>query len=148
MSSVHIQQIRELTPELVRAVGSLVAELSETARAPTSSELADILASPATVLFGASWDDEIIGMATLVLVRVPAGQRATIEDVIMVNSHRGHGIGRALVQTALERAEAAGARKVDLSCHPKRFAANRLYQHLGFTLRTTHPYQYSFDRLI
>jgi GNAT superfamily N-acetyltransferase len=148
MSGLHIQQIRELTPELVRAVGSLVAQLSATDRAPTSSELADILASPATVLFGASWDDQIIGMATLVLVRIPTAQRATIEDVIVVDSYRGHGIGRALIQAALERAKIAGARKVDLSCHPRRFAANRFYQHLGFTLRTTRPYQYSFDRSI
>ena len=58
---------------------------------------------------------------------------------------RGRGVGEALSQEALRRAVAMGARTVDLTSHPSREAANRLYRRLGFSLRETNLYRYTPD---
>jgi ribosomal protein S18 acetylase RimI-like enzyme len=49
-----------------------------------------------------------------------------------------------LMREALARAQAAEARTVDLTSRPSREAANRLYQRLGFELRQTNSYCFSF----
>jgi len=74
---------------------------------------------------------------------VPTGLRAWIEDVVVDESARGAGAGEALVLTAISRADAAGARTVDLTSRPSREAANRLYLRLGFEARTTNVYRWS-----
>jgi ribosomal protein S18 acetylase RimI-like enzyme len=55
---------------------------------------------------------------------------------------RGQGVGAALNRAAIERAQRAGARTVDLTSRPTREAANRLYQRLGFRPRDTNVYRY------
>jgi ribosomal protein S18 acetylase RimI-like enzyme len=43
---------------------------------------------------------------------------------------------------AVDRAEAEGAKSVDLTSRPSREAANRLYQRLGFEARSTNVYRF------
>ena len=62
----------------------------------------------------------IVGSLTLALFRVPTGQRAWIEDVVVDEGARGQGVGAALVGEALRLAERAGARKVDLTSRASR----------------------------
>jgi ribosomal protein S18 acetylase RimI-like enzyme len=45
---------------------------------------------------------------------------------------RGGGVGELLVRTCLDRARAAGKRRVVISTDPRMSAAHRLYQRLGF----------------
>ena len=45
---------------------------------------------------------------------------------------RGRGVGRALLQTAIDWARAASAHKVELQCWPHNDAARRLYEGMGF----------------
>jgi ribosomal protein S18 acetylase RimI-like enzyme len=105
--------------------------------------LAEIVSSPATVLLVARDErGDIIGSLTLVLFRIPTGVRAWIEDVVVDESVRGQGIGDSLGREALRRAEAAGARTVDLTSRPSREAANRLYQRLGFVQRQTNVWRW------
>ena len=95
------------------------------------------------VLIARDGSGTLVGSLTLALFRVPTGLRAWIEDVVVDESARGAGVGEALVLAALERAEALGARTVDLTSRPTREAANRLYLRLGFELRTTNVYRHS-----
>jgi ribosomal protein S18 acetylase RimI-like enzyme len=46
---------------------------------------------------------------------------------------RGRGVGEVLVRTCLDRARAAGKRRMVLSTDPRMAAAHRLYERLGFT---------------
>ena len=86
-------------------------------------------------------DDRYIGSLTLVVFRIPSGTRARIEDLVVQETARGRGVGRALVQKAIEMAKALGAEAVDLTTHPSREAANALYKKLGFVRRKTHVYR-------
>jgi ribosomal protein S18 acetylase RimI-like enzyme len=48
-------------------------------------------------------------------------------------SVRGRGVGELLVRACLDRARAAGKRRMVLSTDPRMTAAHRLYERLGFT---------------
>ncbi len=134
----------EVTPELVAAFERLVPQLSSSNPPPTAGQLAEIVESPATVLFVARDDHgHIVGSLTLALFRIPTGLRAWIEDVVVDAAARGQGVGEALNRAALAEAGRRGAVTVDLTSRPSREAANRLYQRLGFQQRTTNVYRFS-----
>ena len=140
-----IEEATEATPEVVAALQRLVPQLSRSATVPSAEEIGEIARSPATVLLMARDDasGEIVGALTLAVFRIPTGLRAWIEDVVVDESARGQGVGEALTQEALRRAEAAGARTVDLTSRPSRQAANRLYQKVGFERRDTNVYRWT-----
>jgi ribosomal protein S18 acetylase RimI-like enzyme len=46
---------------------------------------------------------------------------------------QGQGVGELLVSTCLERARAAGKRRMVISTDPRMTTAHRLYERLGFT---------------
>jgi ribosomal protein S18 acetylase RimI-like enzyme len=143
---MEIIEVIQVTDDITAAFARLVPQLSSSP-APSKSELTQIVDSPATILFIARDPEnqgEIVGTLTLVLYRIPTGARAVIEDVVVDVSARGKGIGEALTRTALERAQKAGCRSVDLTSRPSREDANRLYQRLGFVKRETNAYRYSF----
>jgi GNAT superfamily N-acetyltransferase len=97
-----------------------------------------------TVLFVARLDGDVVGSLTLVFYRIPTGLKAWIEDVVVAETARGHGIGVALSEAALAEARRRGAKDVNLSSRPAREAANRLYLRLGFHVRDTNMYRYKF----
>ena len=84
----------------------------------------------------------VVGSLTLVVFRLPTGVRAWIEDVVVDDSARGHGVGAALNRAAIAHAFERGSRTIDLTSRPAREAANRLYQRLGFVARDTNVYRY------
>jgi len=142
--AVTVEEAASVTDELMDALGRLVPQLSRNSPVPGRDEVAEIVASPATVmLLARETDGTVVGALTLVLFRIPTGLRAWVEDVVVDESARGRGVGVALGQEALRRATAAGARTVDLTSRPSREAANRMYQRLGFELRETNVYRWS-----
>jgi ribosomal protein S18 acetylase RimI-like enzyme len=143
---VKVEIATTLTPAIVDAVERLVPQLSRTSPPPTTSELGEVVASPATELFIAIADTgTVIGMATLVTFRIPTGMRAWIEDVVVDEAGRGQGVGDALTQALVERARELGCRTVDLTSRPSREVANRMYQRAGFEARQTHVYRKVLD---
>lgn len=144
-SQVRVVEATEVTPELVAAFERLIPQLSSSNPPPPAAELEEIVASPATVLFLAEVDGEIVGSLTLALFRIPTGLRAWIEDVVVDSGARGKGVGEALNQAALAHARSVGARTVDLTSRPSREAANRLYQRIGFVERETNVYRHTLD---
>lgn len=144
---IVVSEATETSDELVAAFADLIPQLSSSNPPPTADEVAAMVASQASVVLVArdGANGPIVGSLTLALFRIPTGVRAWIEDVVVDSSMRGRGVGQALTAHALERARAGGARTVDLTSRPSREAANRLYQRMGFTERSTNVYRYSFD---
>ena len=143
---IKILEATQVTDELVAAFERLVPQLSSSNPAPSREHIAEIVESPATILLIArdqDAGDEIVGMLTLAMFRIPTGLRAWIEDVVVDTRRRGQGIGKALTLAAVERARQAGATTIDLTSRPSRVAANQLYQSVGFVKRETNVYRYS-----
>ncbi len=141
--TVSVEVLTSVTPEVVAAFGRLVPQLSRSAPPPDAEALARIVGSPAITLLAARNGEEIAGTLTLVIFPIPTGIRAWIEDVVVDQAARGLGIGEILTRKALEIAEAAGARTVDLTSRPSRAAAGRLYERVGFTERESRLYRYT-----
>lgn len=55
-----------------------------------------------------------------------------LEDLFVVGSARGRGLGRALVQAAVQRARARGCRRIELDVNDRNATALALYRSLGF----------------
>lgn len=141
---VTIRVAENADAELVEAYQRLIPQLSSSSPAPSEDELAAIIESDsATVLVAEDESGTILGSMTLVVFRIPTGVRAWIEDVVVDTEARGMGIGQALNEYAINLAEQAGAKTIDLTSRPSRESANRLYKRLGFVARETNVYRYS-----
>ena len=145
-SQVVVSEATSVDLELVEAFARLIPQLSSSSPPPGHAELGAMVESETTlVLVARDGDGTIVGSLTLALFRLPTGIRAWIEDVVVDESARRTGAGEALVTAAIQRADAAGARTVDLTSRPSREAANRLYRRLGFEARDTNVYRWSAD---
>jgi ribosomal protein S18 acetylase RimI-like enzyme len=76
-------------------------------------------------------------MLSLVLVQMPTGLRALLEDLAVDSSYRRRGIATALMNFARDLASKAGARTIDLTSRPSREAGIRIYERLGYRRRDT-----------
>lgn len=65
-----------------------------------------------------------------------------VEDVVVDRAHRGRGIGRAMMEFAMERCREAGCYKMVLSSNIVREEAHRFYETLGFQ---KHGYSFKVD---
>jgi len=134
----------DVTSDVIAAFARLIPQLSSSSPAPTPEELTEMVVSDADhLLVACDADGTILGSMTLVVFRIPTGVRAWIEDVVVDEAARGRGVGEALNRHALDLAYGLGAKTVDLTSRPTREAANRLYQKLGFVLRTTNVYRHA-----
>lgn len=143
--SVTVEIASEATTELVRAFARLIPQLSTSSPPPTAEQVAEMVQAPASDVLVARLDGAIVGTLTLVTFRIPTGVRAWIEDVVVDDSARGHGVGDQLNRFALQVARDKGAKTVDLTSRPTRDAANRLYQRIGFQPRDTNVYRYTLE---
>ena len=139
--TVEIKIADEATPELVAAFARLIPQLSKSSPPPTHDEIAEMIQGDASDVLVARVDGIILGTLTLITFRIPTGVRAWIEDVVVDDAARGHGVGDQLNRFALDLAKAKGAKTVDLTSRPSREAANRLYQRIGFQPRETNVYR-------
>ena len=132
-----------VTDEVVEAFARLIPQLSSSNPPPSRSQLESLVSSEASTLFVARVEGRIVGSLTLATFRIPTGVRAWIEDVVVDESARGHGVGEALNRAALDLARAEGAITVELTSRPSREAANRLYLRMGFVVRDTNVYRFT-----
>ena len=140
---IDIRVVEHVDDEILAALRMLLPQLSATAAPLTAEAVREIVGSPCTTLLVAidRTTRQIVGSLTLALFRIPTGIRAWIEDVIVGEAARGRGIGEALTREAVQRARDRHARTVELTSSPRRAAANRLYQRLGFELRASNVYR-------
>jgi ribosomal protein S18 acetylase RimI-like enzyme len=79
----------------------------------------------------------VVGSVALVLAGdfgnvVESDDEAAFRMLVVDPGVQGRGIGELLVRTCLDRARAAGKRRMVLSTDPLMTAAHRLYERLGF----------------
>ncbi|MEV7415141.1 GNAT family N-acetyltransferase [Streptomyces sp. NPDC089919] len=142
---ITVETVSSASPELVRAFELLLPQLSATAAPLDRAAVERLVTSDATRVLVARTPEGIVGSLTLVLLPLPSGVRARIEDVVVDAAARGRGVAGLLTREALRLAQEAGARTVDLTSRPDREAANRLYERLGFRTRDSTVYRFVPD---
>lgn len=127
---------------------AIVALLADDALGATREQLADPLPEPYVTVFRAltaqqgnhlivSCDDQHTVLACLQLVITPGiarmgATRATIEGVRVRADQRGTGLGKRLVEYAINEVRKAGCQIVQLTTDKQRPDAHRFYEALGF----------------
>jgi GNAT superfamily N-acetyltransferase len=133
------KQIREAAETDLPALVALYNQLGGQGQAITLQR-ADALFSrlreyPDYRVYVAEEDGQIVG-TFLLLVYDALGYRARpvglVEDVVVDQLSRGRGIGRDMMNFAMERCREAGCYKLVLSSNLNREDAHRFYESLGF----------------
>jgi streptothricin acetyltransferase len=98
------------------------------------------VANPDRIVFFAYVDDELAGQ---IRVWKHWNAYAYIDDIAVDAKYRGQGIGRALIERAIEWAKAKGFPGLMLETQNNNVAACKLYERCGFELRgfDTHLYK-------
>jgi ribosomal protein S18 acetylase RimI-like enzyme len=143
IQDMNIEAVDKITDSLLSEVNTLLPQLSSSAHLLDKETLRQIINSECCHLLIATENSKLLGMLTLVVFRIPTGQRAWIEDVVVDEATRGKGVGLKLVEAAINLAREKGAKTIDLTSRPAREAANRLYQKAGFKQRETNVYRFS-----
>lgn len=138
---MEIRRVTTFTEESYAAVLRLLPQLAPDSILPSKDYFNELLSSENTHFFISEKGNEISGMLTLVVYRIPTGLKLWIEDVVVDTSFRGEGIGEKLVEAALGFARSIGATEVRLTSRPSRIAANKLYQKIGFERYETNVYK-------
>ncbi|HEX7942446.1 MAG TPA: GNAT family N-acetyltransferase, partial [Gemmatimonadaceae bacterium] len=101
-----------------------------------ASFLGTQLGEPNIVILVAERDGEVLGYTyagvegpDYMSLRGPAG---VLYDIVVDPAHRGHGVGRRLLDATLAALEARGAPQVVLSTAERNEAAQRLFARAGF----------------
>ncbi len=92
-------------------------------------------AVPGVRVFVARQANGVVGTYTLFILPLLAhagAPEAIVEDVAVHPDAQGRGVGRALMQHAMDLAREAGCYKLALSSNQKRVDAHAFYEKLGF----------------
>ncbi|MFN8240498.1 MAG: GNAT family N-acetyltransferase [Bacteroidales bacterium] len=142
---MEIRRITEFNEIVYQAVLNLLPQLDPAYPLPSRDDFKHIISDKNTwFLICEKGSGEIAAMLTLVTYIIPTGRKFWIEDVVVDGQSRGQGLGRAIVERALDIAKKEGGKKADLTSRPFRTAANQLYRNMGFVPRETNFYRYEF----
>ncbi|MEJ2344189.1 MAG: GNAT family N-acetyltransferase [Gammaproteobacteria bacterium] len=92
-------------------------------------------ADPHHHLYVAIAEGHIVGTFAFIVIDSIAhagAPHAIVEDVVVDPNYRGHGIGKQMMQFAMDRCREAGCYKMALSSHLQREQAHAFYESLGF----------------
>jgi ribosomal protein S18 acetylase RimI-like enzyme len=136
--------VRRAGPDDVEAIGRLLFDFNTEYEEPTpppealAERFRELLAGDTVVLLAGSGPDGIAVMRFR-----PAIWTTELEcylaELYVVPGRRGQGLGRALMNAAMDTARAEGATYMDLGTSEDDVAARNLYESLGFSNREGKP---------
>lgn len=139
-----IIELKNYAPEYHEAAQRFLDQLTSTPMILTAEMFNELLASPQSHLFFLRKDERIAGMLTVGTYCSPTGGKAWIEDVVVDEAFRGQGLSKLLVAHAIDFVKAQNIPLLMLTSNPKRVAANKLYQAMGFERKETNVYRMKF----
>lgn len=153
--------IRPVRPDQHQEAGRVTALAYRSANSEVSpspdylDRVADVAARTRQALvLGAVEDGRVLGTVTVELAgRIPGGHprpplaedQAHVRMLGVNPEDQGRGIGRALMDAAVDRARRAGKRRVTLETTPAMAAAQRLYESMGFRRGPDHVFDDRFQ---
>jgi RimJ/RimL family protein N-acetyltransferase len=87
---------------------------------------------PDAALFIAETDEGIVGRLSLTRDPHPSSQHVADIGLMVAHGHRRRGVGKALLEAAVEWARSSGVSKLELHVFPHNEAAIKLYESFGF----------------
>ncbi|MBQ8874154.1 MAG: GNAT family N-acetyltransferase [Bacteroides sp.] len=140
----EIIEIQTYSLEYHEAMQRFLDQLTSNPMTLTEEMFKELLASSNSHLFFLMKDGQIAGMLTVGIYYSPTGGKAWIEDVVVDEAFRGQGLSKLLVAHAIEFTKSKHVPSLMLTSNPKRIAANKLYQAMGFNRKETNVYRMKF----
>lgn len=137
----NIIEIQTYSQEYHEAMQRFLDQLTTNPMTLTEDMCRQLFESENSHLFFLVKDEQIAGMLTVGIYHSPTGGKAWIEDVVVDESFRGQGLSKLLVAHAIEFTKSMGIPSLMLTSNPKRIAANKLYQTMGFERKETNVYR-------
>jgi GNAT superfamily N-acetyltransferase len=137
-------------PELVELLNSLFEQEAEfEPNSETQSKaLSKIILDPKIgIILIAKDDDKILGMVNLLFTESTAlgSKVALLEDMVILSSSRGRGIGSQLIDYAISEAKKVGCKRITLLTDIENTKAQSFYQKKGFVKSKMTPYRLLLD---
>ncbi len=134
---IEVFRLTESSQRAAEDLSVLAAQLRGELCAMSVNDLSLMLAEQNTILIVARDSEKLVGMATLYVIQKVGRRTAHLEDVVVLESYRGQGIGEKLVRAVISAGRSSGVMHIHLTSHPDRVAAHKLYEKLGFKKRET-----------
>ena len=145
MAAYNIEQVAQFDSALIAPIADMLAQLTAREYPFGEQELRAIVEDSASQLFVMRDDERIMGMLTLGHYTSPTGRKVWVEDVVVSAEYRGEGLGRKLINHAIEYCrENLSPCTLMLTSNPARIAANELYRTSGFEPKQTNVYKMTF----
>ena len=113
-----------------------------------SKALSKIILDPKIgIILIAKDDDKILGMVNLLFTESTAlgSKVALLEDMVILSSSRGRGIGSQLIDYAISEAKKVGCKRITLLTDIENTKAQSFYQKKGFVKSKMTPYRLLLD---
>ena len=145
MAAYNIEQVAQFDSALIAPIADMLAQLTTREYPFGEQELRAIVEDSASQLFVMRDNERIMGMLTLGHYTSPTGRKVWVEDVVVSADYRGKGLGRRLINHAIEYCrENLSPCTLMLTSNPARVAANKLYRTSGFEPKQTNVYKMTF----
>lgn len=146
MPHYTIEATSQFDASLIAPINDMLAQLTGREMQFGEEELRAIIENSASQLFILRDNEKAIGMLTLGRYASPTGVKVWVEDVVVMNEYRGAGLGRRLINHAIEYCrENLSPCTLMLTSNPARIAANELYRTSGFEPKQTNVYKMTFE---
>lgn len=140
----NIIEINTYSAEYHEAMQRFLNQLTTHPMTLTETMFRQLIDSENSHLFFLMKEGQIAGMLTVGIYYSPTGGKAWIEDVVVDEAFRGQGLSKQLVAHAIEFTQSKQIPLLMLTSNPKRIAANKLYQAMGFERKETNVYRMKF----
>ena len=145
MATYTIEHVTQFNSALIAPIADMLAQLTAREYPFGEQELRAIIEDSASQLFIMRDNEHIMGMLTLGHYTSPTGRKVWVEDVVVSADYRGKGLGRRLINHAIEYCrENLSPCTLMLTSNPARVAANELYRTSGFEPKQTNVYKMTF----
>ncbi len=140
----EVEILKKADEKTLAEMNYLTAQLSLSATPPkpmTLAELEQMLAQKNFYQLVILNKGVIVAGLNVYMTRIPTGLIAEAEDLVVDEPYRMWGLGRILMEKAIELSKEHKAKHISHRTNPKRLDANKLYQAMGFKQMETNFYR-------
>ena len=98
---ITISELTHSSQEVLDDINNLLPQLSSKVKELSLESLTALVDSKSTKIFVAiNESNKILGMLSLIVMKIPTGTKSWIEDVVVDEKTRGKGVGQSLMMHA------------------------------------------------
>jgi ribosomal protein S18 acetylase RimI-like enzyme len=140
-SEFVIEQAKDFSKDLATAVQYLATQAGENYQLLTDQDVREMVQNPQSFVARHIPSGKIVGMAFLMIYRIPYAKKAYLDDLVVDENFRKRGLATQLLESAIDIAKRHKVSYVMLTATKTRLAGNSLYEKLGFQLRNSNAYR-------